>query len=78
MEGKIDTLNSEKGFGFIGGDNKERYFFHKSDFNGYWNDLVIDIKSGGLIRVKFEGKNTPKGPRASDVSRLDFPNQVGG
>lgn len=76
MEGKIDTINSEKGFAFIAGDDNKRYFFHKTDFSGYWADLVDDYRMGQNIKMKFIAGQTEKGLRASDVSRLDFPNQA--
>ena len=75
MTGKIDKVHGDKGFGWIYGEDKERYFFHKSDFNGHWNDLLVDSKLNKPIPVQFEGGKTSKGPRASMVSRLDFPNQ---
>ena len=75
MTGKIDKVHADKGFGWIYGEDKERYFFHKSDFNGHWNDLIVDSKLNKAIPVQFESGRTTKGPRASMVSRLDFPNQ---
>ncbi len=69
--------NMKPTFGFIlTSDNKE-YFFHKENFSGHWDDLLRDFadKSFGKIKVTFEHEDSPKGPRAADVRRTDFPNQ---
>jgi len=75
MEGLIRQNNSlAKGFGFIesGKDKQKRdYFFHREDYNGIWNDLVDDIASGKRVRVTFEPNETHKGPRASNVERIE-------
>jgi CspA family cold shock protein len=34
MTGRIKKIVSDKGFGFITGDNKKDYFFHRSDLDG--------------------------------------------
>lgn len=76
MTGNVVKLLDEKLFGFIQSDGQE-YFFHKMDFLGHWGDLVTDFKSGGeLIKVQFNGRDTAKGLRASNVNRKDFPNQA--
>lgn len=79
MEGTIKIIVVKKDYGFIEGDDKQDYFLHLSDFLGHWNDLIEDYKIGtNKIRVKFATDDTPKGPRARLVSRLDWPNQVEG
>lgn len=75
MTGTIEKLESHKRYGFIRGDDKKSYFFHASDFNGFFDDLNNDYHRDIPIRVDFETKESPKGLRASEVSRLDFPNQ---
>jgi cold shock CspA family protein len=62
---------SDKGFGFIKGEDKKDYFFHRSDLNGFFEDLVQDFDGGRVIHVTFESVPSPKGPRASEVSRVD-------
>lgn len=71
MEGTIIRLIGEKGFGFIKSEvDKLEYFFHRSGFNGHWDDLVIDINSK-IIRVTFDSVSNQKGPRAENVTRID-------
>lgn len=74
MEGRVRKI-TDKGFGFIKGENGEDIFFHRDDFNGHWADLHDDFNNDMTIRVQFESKSTPKGLRASNVRRLDYPNQ---
>ncbi len=81
MEGKIRSIPQDKNFGFIKGNEGGDYFFHQSDFHGHWDDLVFDFNNTDdeeKIAVKFEPAPSDKGLRASNVSRLDFPNSVNG
>lgn len=71
MTGKIIRIVPDKGFGFIKSDlNQVDYFFHKSEFDGHWMDLVDDFDNKE-IRVRFDEAMTNKGPRAEKVRRLD-------
>lgn len=74
MKGTIIRLKEDKYFGFIR-SGKDDYFFHKSCFNGHWNDLIEDFNREFVIEVEFEVVPSDKGPRAENVSRLDHPNQ---
>ena len=74
MKGQIERLNSTKGYGFIRAGNKD-YFFHKSSFEGHWEDLVEDMNNNIKPEVEFEDGPSLKGPRAEKVKRLDWPNQ---
>jgi CspA family cold shock protein len=66
MDGAIKKLVSEKGFGFIKGDDGKEFFFHKSGLAaGVEYD---DLKEGD--RVTFETTTSPKGPRAENVVRV--------
>lgn len=76
LTGKIRSLPEGKNFGFIQGDGKKDYFFHRDDFKGFWNDLLKDFRSGQSIEVEFEPSESVKGLRAANVSRLDHPNQA--
>lgn len=78
MTGTIAKIVVSKSFGFIKGENNTQYFFHREDFNGHWDNLIEDYNSTQGIRVEFEPYETVKGLRASQVTRLDFPNQVAG
>jgi cold shock CspA family protein len=71
MEGLVVKAFADKRFGFIRAGDKKEYFFHQSDFNGHWDDLVQDIDSGRQIQVTFDIVPSPKGPRGSGVTRID-------
>lgn len=71
MNGEILRVMQDKGYGFIKGEDGAEYFFHKDEFNGFFDDLVEDIEKGRRIVVKFEPVPSMKGPRASTVVRHD-------
>lgn len=66
MKGTIKTLVADKGFGFIAreGETKD-LFFHSKDLNGVTYD---ELKVGDT--VSFEVVDGPKGPAASNVTRV--------
>lgn len=74
MTGFVRMLSHEKRFGFIKAEDNKDYFFHASDLNGFWDDLDADYKSNRKITVEFDPNTGPKGPRATNVSRTDWPN----
>lgn len=61
MIGKIKTVMTEKGFGFIIGDDLNEYFFHSSSCLEF-----SKLKSGK--KVEFDPTSSPKGKRAENVS----------
>ena len=65
MEGTIKKL-TDKGFGFIDVDGEEKdLFFHGNELQGVsYNDL----KEGD--KVSFEKADSPKGPNATNVTRI--------
>jgi len=66
MEGTIKTLVSDKGFGFITIEGEEKdLFFHKNEVNGI---TFEELKIGD--KVSFEKADSPKGPNATNVTRL--------
>ncbi len=71
MNGTVARLMSDKRFGFIRGEDGKDYFFHASDLNGFWEDLVQDVDGGRKIVVTFDVVPSPKGPRAGNVVRDD-------
>lgn len=77
MQGTVNRIPEGKMFGFIKVEGeKNDYFFHKDDFSGHWQDLVHDIThSREKVVVNFTPEKGAKGPRATDVKRLDWPNQ---
>jgi cold shock protein len=66
MEGTIKNLN-EKGFGFIAVEGEAKdLFFHKNELVGV---TFEDLKIGD--KVSFEKADSPKGPNATKVSRIE-------
>lgn len=71
MNGKVMRVLADKKFGFIKGDDGNDYFFHMSDLNGFFDDLVADNRVGHTINVTFEPSTGKKGLRANEVVRTD-------
>jgi CspA family cold shock protein len=61
--GTVKKLVSDRGFGFITGDDGKDYFFHRSSLVP---SLDFDRLVGGE-KVQFEIERDPKGARASNV-----------
>lgn len=64
MDGRIKTINRERGFGFIRADDGTDYFFHRSA-------LVAGLRFEDLFegnRIAFELADSTKGPRAGKVA----------
>jgi len=78
MNGTVKSITPKRGYGFIWGDDDSEYFFHKDDFNGFWTDLEADFENEHSIKVSFDPGSGAKGPRANNVSRVDWPNQSPG
>ncbi len=71
MTGEVKSVK-DKGYGFIKSEDFKEYFFHHSGFRGDWEQLFRDAQVGEKIYVEFEVDNSnPKGPRATNVERLD-------
>ncbi len=65
MQGSIKSLLSDKGFGFIAPeDGGKDVFFHTSEVLG---NQFATLKVGDV--VSFEIADSPKGPKATGVSR---------
>ncbi|MFA5431428.1 MAG: cold shock domain-containing protein [Candidatus Paceibacterota bacterium] len=65
MEGTIKNL-TDKGFGFITVDGEEKdLFFHSNELKGVSYE---ELRAGD--RVSFEKGESPKGPNATNVSRI--------
>jgi CspA family cold shock protein len=62
--GTIKKLVSDRGFGFITGENGKDYFFHR---DGLTPSLDFDRLIGGE-KVQFDVETSPKGDRAKNVS----------
>ena len=62
MTGTIKTLLTEKGCGFIKGEDGVDYFFHRSALK---NVSFDELERGR--EVTFEDAEGEKGPRAEDV-----------
>jgi len=66
MEGTIDKLIEDKGFGFIKVEGEEKgLFFHKNELKGV---TFEELKVGD--KVSFEKADSPKGPNATNVTRI--------
>ena len=61
--GTVKKVQSDRGFGFITGEDGIEYFFHRS---GVDSSLNFDSLNGGEA-VSFEIERSDKGPRASRV-----------
>jgi len=62
---------SDKGYGFVVGEDQQDYFFHRNDFRGDWEELRHDAKTT-KVHVEFDpDRKNAKGPRANNVERLD-------
>jgi CspA family cold shock protein len=62
---RVKKIVSERGFGFINDTDGREVFFHQSSLVGVeFNALNGDEK------VQFEVENTPKGPRAVNVTKV--------
>ena len=61
--GTIKKLVSDRGFGFITGENGKDYFFHR---DGLTASLDFDRLVGGE-KVQFDVEQSPKGDRAKNV-----------
>lgn len=70
LEGTVARVMGDKRFGFIHSGDKD-YFFHASEFNGHFDDLVDDFQQGRVVKVTFEPVSSEKGLRASEVTRVD-------
>lgn len=64
MQGTIQSIRAERGFGFIrdaaGGD----VFFHRSALTHPDNFATLEV---GMV-VEFEPESGPKGPRAAKIT----------
>ena len=61
MKGKVKFFNSEKGFGFIAGEDSKEYFAHESG-----------VKDGSIDEndeVVFDVEEGDKGPKAVNVKK---------
>ena len=62
-KGKVDFFNDTGGYGFISTDDADDdVFFHMEDVGG------PDLEEG--TEIEFEIEQAPKGPRATNVTRL--------
>jgi cold shock protein len=66
MEGTIKNIVSDKDFGFISVEGEEKdIFFHKNEVKEVaFEDLSVGDK------VSFEKADSPKGPNATNVTRI--------
>ncbi len=66
MEGTIANLIEGKNFGFIQVEGEEKQlFFHANELKGV---TFEELKKGD--KVSFEKSDSPKGPNATNVTRI--------
>jgi len=63
--GTVKWFNSEKGFGFLSVEGEEDVFVHFSAITG---DGYKSLEEGQ--KVQFEVEKGPRGPQATNVSKL--------
>lgn len=63
QKGKIKKIIRDRGFGFISGADGKEVFFHQSGLK----EIRFDSLNEGQ-EVSFEVEQSPKGPRAINVS----------
>jgi CspA family cold shock protein len=61
-QGKVKRLVSDRGFGFIEGEQGSDLFFHHSALQGV---TIEELREGQM--VEYEIGQGPKGPRAESV-----------
>jgi CspA family cold shock protein len=66
MQGKIKKLVRDRGFGFISDTDGKEVFFHQSGLTGTTFDALKEEDE-----VEFEVEDSPKGPRAVNVSKVE-------
>lgn len=64
-KGTVKWFNNQKGYGFISDENGSDVFVHYSGLN---MDGYKSLEEGQA--VEFEITDSPKGPQATNVSRL--------
>jgi CspA family cold shock protein len=66
MQGTIQSLRTERGFGFIRDVQGNEVFFHHTALPAPDQFAALTI---GMV-VEFEAEPGPKGPRATKVTRM--------
>jgi len=67
MTGIVRSMPEGKNFGFIQVGAKD-IFFHRENFVGDWKSLTHEFNSGKQVSVEFDKVESPKGPRAENVT----------
>ena len=65
IEGTVKWFNDSKGFGFLSHEGGPDVFVHHSEIRA---EGFRSLTEGG--KVRFEIVQSPKGPRAANVSRI--------
>lgn len=73
MKGTVARASGDKGYGFILGEDRSDYFFHRDDFIGNFSAMAYDVTTGRKVKVEFTSVPSPKGPRASNVIMVTGP-----
>ena len=65
-EGRIKKIVHDRGFGFVRADDGNDIFFHRTELTTVDFDSLEEGQA-----VHFEVVNTPKGPRARNLTTAD-------
>lgn len=63
MKGKVKMFNTERGFGFITGDDGKDVYVHNSAIAG-----GVTLAAGDAVEYEVEASD--RGPRAKDVKKI--------
>lgn len=76
MTGRIKNVNSQ-GYGFIETKDKIDFFFHFTEYQGDWKQLLKMYVSQEKLPVEFDNDpDAPQGPRALRVKLVNMGNQL--
>ena len=64
MKGTVRWYNDAKGYGFIGGEDGNDVFVHRTA-------IVLDISLSEGEQVEYQVEDSERGPRATDVKKLE-------
>lgn len=71
MNGLVKRVITQKGYGFILGQDQREYFFHADDLlNTEFSLIAHEVEHSRPVRVKYTPTASVKGMRASSITLL--------